>query len=384
MTIDRTDGLLAITAHARSVPATHRAALAAMLREANPRGALLIETCHRIELHGPQTDIPTRLLSSLPPGTETAAGLDAARQLVRLAVGLDSAVIGEDQVLHQLRVATQRARAANHLQPELDRLIDLALRAGRVARSWLPVRRSNLAESAIASVCDPVATGRALVVGSGEMGRLAAVALRHRQAEVLIASRNIEHARSLAAGIGARAAEFDPGADEVAALAGVVIALEGPWAIGGETAGALAGSRAWVIDLSSPCALAPELASSLGPRLTTIDDLARVEPGKFGYTPALIARLNGLVEQTVGEYARWLTRAGQRRAAEALAEHAQTVGTAALGRLLDNVDLDDQQRRAVEQMVSQLTRRLLRDPLEQLSQDPDGRHARAARELFRL
>lgn len=385
MSTERANGLLAISAHARSVPVTDRAALAGSLREARPGGALLIETCHRVEFHGPKRIIPTRLLSCLPTGVETTEGMDAARQLVRLAVGLDSALVGEDQVLHQLRMAAQQARTSNHLQVELDRLIDLALRAGRVARSWLPVRRSNLAERAIASLWNPTATGRALVVGSGEMGRLAAVALRHRQAEVLIASRSIEHARSLAADVGARAVAFDPGADHVAPLVGVIIALDGPWAIGAETANSLVGSKAWVIDLSAPGALPAGLASSLGRRLTTIDDLAHVPSHQAaGLSVALVARLEALVDQTVGDYADWVARASQRDAAQALAQRAQTVGSDELDRLLDQVDLDDTQRRAVEQMVAQVTRRLLRDPLEQLGQDRDGRQARAARDLFRL
>ena len=384
MSADHLPGLVAITAHARSVAAADRAALANRVRQTKPRGTLLIETCHRVELHGPGSALPADLITSLPAGTERVAGLDAARRLIRLAVGLDSAVIGENQVLHQLRVAAQRARAANDLQPELDRLIDLALRAGRVARSWLPVRRSNLAERAISAVWDPGAHGEALVVGAGEMGRLAAVALRHRQAKVLIASRSIEHARSLAAEVGARSVTFDPGAERTAGLAGVIIALDGVWPIGAQTAESLVGSEAWIIDLSAPGALLPEFASSLGARLTTIDDLAHVAHDDAGFTPALVARLDTLIDQTLAEYADWVARAGQRDAAEALARRAETVGSAELGRLLDQVELDDEQLRAVEQMVAQVTRRLLRDPLEQLGQDRDGRHARAARELFRL
>ena len=386
MSDERPDGLLAISAHARSVPAADRAALASRVRELQMPGTLLIETCHRVELHGNRHVLPARLLADLPPGTVTTDGLDAARQLIRLAVGRDSAIIGEDQVLHQLRVAAQRARAVSDLEPQLDRLIDMALRAGRQARSWLPGHRSNLAERAIANqaVGDSATRGPVLVVGAGEMGRLAAVALRHRHEELLIASRSVEHAQALAARVSARAVAVDPGAEQVTGLTGVVLALNGAWPISRETAQALVESEAWLVDLSTPAAIESDLAAALGRRLTTIDDLAQVQPGQLGYSPAVIARLDALVEQTVAQYADWVERASQRHAAEALTQRAQTVGSAELGRLLDLVDLDDEQRQAVERMVGQLTRRLLRDPLEQLSQDPDGRHARAARELFRL
>lgn len=386
MTGDHGSGLLAISAHARSVQATDRAILSEKLRAVDLPGTLLVETCHRVELHGASDAVPPRLLADLPAGTDTHAGLDAARQLIRLAVGRDSAVIGEDQVLHQVRVAARRARSGNDLPPELDRLIDVALRAGRTARSWLPGHRSNLAERAIANqaVGDSANRGPVLVVGAGEMGRLAALALRHRHEELLIASRSVEHAQALAARVSARAVAFDPGAEQVAGLTGVVLALNGAWPISRETAKALVESAAWLVDLSTPAAIESDLAAALGRRLTTIDDLAQVQPGQLGYSPALIARLDALVEQTVAQYADWVERASQRRAAEALTQRAQTVGSAELGRLLDLVDLDDEQRQAVERMVGQLTRRLLRDPLEQLSQDPDGRHARAARELFRL
>jgi len=344
----------------------------------------MVETCHRVELHGLRTRLPARLVEFLPARAEMLGGRAAARQLISLAVGRDSAVMGEDQVLHQLRLAAQRARAEGGLEPELDRLIDIALRAGRLARSLLPGRRSNLAERALGRVLGEGPGGRVLVVGAGEMGRLAAIALRRRGAAVLLASRTSVHASAVAAELSVPSAPFDPGPALAGRLDGVVLALRGRWSIDRATARALRESAAWIVDLSTPIALPADLATAVGARLTTIDDLATIAPRSDGHSPAIAARLDALVEQALAEYDEWLSHSSQRDAAHALTMRAESVSSAELGRLLEKVTLDDHQRAAVEQMVTQVTRRLLHDPLERLGQDRDGRHERAARDLFRL
>lgn len=184
---------------------------------------------------------------------------------------------------------------------------------------------------------------------------------------------------------------FDPGPPVVAGVAGVVIALAGPWAVSEQTRRGLIDSAAWVVDLSAPPALHQEMAKALGDRLVTIDDLAgsdgdaRIASGDNGLSARLIERLEVLVDGTLTEYERWAGKDAQRAAADALSRRASAVGLAELDRLWQRVpSLDDDQREQVERMVRQLTQRLLRDPLERLSQDGDGRHARAARELFRL
>ncbi|MDQ3937730.1 MAG: hypothetical protein M3253_03510 [Chloroflexota bacterium] len=375
----------ALIAHARSVPADERARLATQLRAAPPPGSVLLETCHRVELYSSSDALAGLSAPARPDGAEMVVGTHAVRHLIRLAVGRDSAIVAEDQLLHQLRAAVQHARASGPLAPGLDTLLDLCLSAGRRARSWLPASRPSLVDVALERVIGRRAAPPAavLVVGAGEMGRRAASALRARGGSVMVASRTPERSMALAAEVGGESVPFDPGDELIADLAGVVIALAGRWQIDDRTALALRRSGCWLVDLSAPPAITAELAVPLGRRLTSIDELA----GVGGPPPSrrLIDRLDTLVEDTVWRYEAWVGREAQRSAARALAEKAAAARSVELNELWQRIPgLDARQRQEVELMADHLTRRLLREPLEQLHADADGRHAAAARELFRL
>lgn len=377
-----TTDLFALMAHAGEVDSGTRATLAEVVAETRPTGSVLVSTCHRVELYGPPTELSSIAADTAWSTARMRAGEAVAWHLVRLAVGRSSAVVGEDQVLHQLRGAVHEARMRGPVMPQVDRLFDMALRAGRIARSWLPPRRDNLAELALSRVLDGRAPGRVLVVGAGEMGRLGASAVRTRGGQPVITSRTFGRAAVLADQLGVEATEFLPGRDEISRLDGIVVALAGRWSLPAEGRLAVAESGVWLIDLSSPPALDHDLRAALGSRLITIDDLATQETTG---SPRVLARLDALAEQTVADYIRWAARTDQRGAARALRERAASVESIELGNLWRRMpNLDPAERSAIARAFERLSEGLLREPLERLGEDGDGRHARAAQELFRL
>jgi glutamyl-tRNA reductase len=378
--------LVAIVAHAREVSVPARRALAEWAREHPPAGAFALETCHRIELHGAGSSF-SDLPRSLSHGMTVLRGDDAVRHLIRVAVGLDSAVVGEDQILHQLRASVAAARSRGPLVPALDHLADIALRAGRRGRSWLPARRADLATRALDLVADrhgPIG-GSVLVVGAGEMGRLAAFALAGAGAEVVVASRTTGSAERLARLVRAPAWPFEPAPASLARLSGIVVALAGPWPLPPSAAAAVAGSGAWIVDLSAPPAVPEALIDPLlgTGRWLSVEDLARAPAPPL--PEGLVERLEALVDEAFEEQAAWTRYEPERQAARALARHAQEVRERELEALFRrSPSLGAAERAAVERMALRLAEGLLRTPLERLHQDDDGRHGRAARELFGL
>jgi glutamyl-tRNA reductase len=379
--------LAALVAHARAVPAGDRAALSAAIRATDVRGGVLLETCHRVELIGPARVVAVSGHESVAvPLLDHQATI---RHVVRLAVGLESAVVGEDQILHQLRAAARAARAAGSLDPVVDHLLDVALRSGRLARTWLPARRPTLADAALdaALASRPDETlaprlGAVLVVGAGPMGRLVAATASSRHLAVVVASRTRGRAERVAIATGGTAVNVDPGPAALAQFRAVVVALGGPWVVAPSSADALVASGARLVDVSAPRAVDAALAGRLGARLTSIDDLAL---GGDPVEPALRSRLEALVERTVADFRAWEEAEADRSLARALVARATDARSAELDALWQRVpDLDGTARVEIERMAAQLTRRLLRDPLERLGDDADGRHRRAAAELFRL
>ena len=385
MTDGPTRPLAALSAHARDVAAVDRARLAEQLLRQPPAGVLLI-TCHRVEAYARADDPALERASAVAPdGVRRLDEAASVRHLVGVAVGRDSAVLGEDQILHQLRGALEEARGREGLDPRLERLTTHALGAGRVARSWQQRRRRSLGDVAVATI--HARAGRAegplriLVVGAGTIGQLAVRSALAAGTRVTIANRTRERADALAATTGADTVAFDPG-PLLGEVDGVVVAIDAAWSIGPEAATALIEGRAIVVDLAFPPAVG-SLATKLGDRYVSADALARA--ATEDETPALGARLDRLIERTVAAIEAWSDRDGSRETAAALVRRADDERARELARLWQRVpSLDDDTRAAIEDMTKHLADRLLRPPLERLGRDRDDRATAAIRDLFAL
>ena len=380
--------IVAFVTHARHVAAVERARFASRLsRELRDR-SLVLETCHRVEVYSthPDNADELKLAASLPAGGRALTGELAVRHAIAVAVGRDSVVVGEDQILHQLRACVDAARAAGTLDPALERLFAVALGAGRRARSWRQGPPRSLADVAVAAIeglAGPVDGRGILVVGAGRMGALAARAAQAAGASVAVSNRSAGNAEEVAASTGARVEAFDPGAG-IGGFAGVIVALGGSWPIAPATINALAESAAIVVDLSVPAAIPAELAEVLGSRLITADALALVD-AEPAAQDGPTARLDALVDRSTAEFLDWQKRRDGRAAAEALVERADRDREAELTALWRRLpDLEPEARDAIEGMTRHLANRLLREPLERLGRDSDGRDERAVRDIFAL
>jgi glutamyl-tRNA reductase len=381
--------LLALTAHARDVPADERARFAAELAARPPDGSVRVVTCHRVEWYGAAgatTDL-SGAHALLPSSGRARADDDAARHLLTVAVGRDSAVLGEDAILHQLREALQGGEGCGPVDPAVRRLFTIALSTGRRVRSWEPGRRRSLGDVALDRIV--LATGdvrgrRILVVGAGRMGGLAARAALHAGARVAIANRTADRGRALASDLGADVVPFDPG-PFVGGAWGVVVATSGPWTIAASTVEALLAGRAVVIDLSFPPAVPPEVGLRLGDRLVGADALAAgtgTGPIERDDRHDRIARE---IESGVDELHAWMAGGSARATAAALTRRADALREAELDALWRRVPtLEPEARAAIERMSRHLAKRLLQPPLERLGRDRDGRDAVTIRDVFSL
>jgi glutamyl-tRNA reductase len=380
------DAVVAFVTHARNVPAVERERFAARLREDPAGSSMVLETCHRVEAYLVPAAGDKPPSDWLPDGGRILVGEAAIRHAIAVAVGRDSVVIGEDQILHQLRTSVDSARDGGGLDPILERLFALGLRAGRRARSWRDGPGRSLADVAVSVIERRAGSVRGrpvLIVGVGKMGRLAVRSAAAAGASVWVANRSPERAVSLASEAGAQIEQFDPGLT-IDRFAAVIVALGGPWSISPETVDSLAGSSMVLVDLSMPAAVPGGMAGRLDGRFVSADDLAVADAGLVDNGRSL-ARLDDLIAETTAEFCAWLDLRDGRAAAAALTARADRERDAELDLLWRQLpDLDSDAHDAIERMSRHLARRLLREPLERLGRDADGRHERAARELFGL
>jgi len=378
--------VLALIAHARGVPSAAREAFAAECEALPAHDAImLVHTCHRVELYVALGAFGPGRLPQLPAGGLRLEDAAAASHLISVTCGLQSAVLGEDQILHQVRQAYALRHAERPLDPVLDRLFQVSLNAGRRAHGWFGRSRRSLGDAALDEIEQRAGTLRdqpILIIGAGSMGRLTAQAAARRGAQVIVTSRTAERAVCLARDVGGRAV---PSAVDgtLPPVVGAVVALSGPWQTHDLDARQLLDSGATVVDLSSPPAVPDPLQNRLGDRFVSIDDLAW---GSQAELPGdLRVRLERLVTDSGGEFCRWLRSRDSTPAIEAMTQVAESRRLSELEWLTHRLPgLSEHDRALVEQMSHRLVAGILHAPRSALRLDESGELTRAAWELFGL
>jgi glutamyl-tRNA reductase len=358
----------ALVAQAGDVDVGERTRLEGALHELvdfHRRWALLA-TCHRVEVYGFG---PSPAL----PGARALAGEDAVRHLFRVAAGLESAVIGETEILGQVRDALAHARERG-TDERIARVFETAIAVGRTARAVPLPSRDGLAERAVGWLDrrTPLAGQPVLVVGTGAMGMSLATAAASAGGLVTVAGRRLERA----------ALDLRAAAERAPEMTAVAVALRGEWVELASAAEATPGRRLPPLaDLSAPPAIPARLRLALGPDFLGIDELWRRPAGESTWA----ANANAAVEEAVDEYMGWLRGRGSVRTLVALRERGEARRRARVERLLRRLpQLDDRQRELIETMSRQLVTDLLHEPVTALRSDPDGSHGEAARRLFSL
>jgi glutamyl-tRNA reductase len=258
---------------------------------------IVLSTCHRVEVYGfgAMPDVET------PSYTRVETGAEAVRHLVRVAAGLESTIVGEDEILHQVRYALKQARAARSLDSRLERLFETAISAGRRARAGRTAAGGNLAQQAMAWLEQRAKLrGRpVLVVGAGRMGSSLAHAARSAGADLTVASRDSGKADRLARTYGGRGIDLSSAAALAPQTAGIAVALAGPWREFRPGARELPP----IADISAPAAIPTDLRARLNRAFLGIDDLyTRASPVPGGY----MGEAARVAATKTDEYMRWL------------------------------------------------------------------------------
>ena len=174
-------------------------------------GCVLLSTCNRTELYlSGEADTPWRLLcrgagvpeAELEHYFTTRTGTDAARHLMEVACGLHSQILGEDQIITQVRTAMELAQEEKTADPVLAALFRRAVTAGKRARTEVHVARGvpsmgTRCREVLQRELGDLAGKKVLVIGNGQMGRLAAELLHEAGARVQVTLRSYRHGETV-------------------------------------------------------------------------------------------------------------------------------------------------------------------------------------------
>jgi glutamyl-tRNA reductase len=375
------------------------------------RECVVLSTCNRVEVYA---EVPLyhqgfqdlkRFLSEHTevPVEELAEPLyshyedDAAEHLFSVAAGLDSMVLGEPQILAQVRAAFRRAEAEGATGPALRDLFRRAVRAGRRVRAETGIGASPGAFVEAGAILAAEHLGgldgrSVLLVGAGEMGSLAARVLRRQGVgDIVVLSRRPHRAERLAGRIGAAG---HGGMDDLAPRlpsADVVVSSTGATGtvIGVDAVRARSGGPLFVLDLAVPRDVEPAVGELPGVRLSDIDDLRAVVARERGDVTGELESARAILGEETRRYTVARRTARLAPLIEALLRRGEQVRSAEVRRMASRLAaLPDRDREAVEALTQRIVRRLLHDPVVRLK-DLAGRGsgdpaARTLADLFGL
>jgi len=372
-------------------------------------GAAVLSTCNRTEVYvtDPQhVDDPRPVIALLsevkgePPieGVPFTAltGDDASRHLFRVAAGVESMVVGESEILGQVRGAFTAATQARTHTPALSRLFHTAIRVGRKVRERTTIGRRPVSVSSMAVDLARREPGdltekTVLVIGAGEAGQLTANNLLGAGvAKMMVTSRSAERTTDIARALSARPVAF-PQRARALAEADIVISSTAAHDHVIDRAMVQAAMAArpdrplLLIDIAVPRDIDPAVRDLPSVRLYDIDELQAVAERNLELRRGELAAAEAIIEDDVAKFADWLRSLAVVPTIAALQERADALRLAELERTLSRMDLPPEDRARVEAMTAALVKKLLHAPINRLKDPADGeRYTAAARALFAL
>ncbi|MCU1592604.1 MAG: glutamyl-tRNA reductase [Frankiales bacterium] len=383
------------------------------LRTTGPVGeAVVLATCNRVEVYADTegfhagVDAVSDLLARLSgvPLDELSRHLyvhwetQAVLHLFTVAAGLDSMVVGESQILGQLRRAYATARGDDTAGRVLHELFQRALRAGKRAHAETGIDEAGRSLVTVglehaASAVGQLAGCEALVVGAGSMAALAGTTLRRLgAARIVVANRTPEHARRLATSLDGESIGLED-IEEAIAAADIVVSCTGATGLVLDAGTVERGVKSRegrpiaLLDLALPRDI-DESVRDL-PGVTLIDLAGLQDVLRSTETGADVEAARAIVTEEVGTFLGWQMASRVAPTVIALRSRADEVVAAELDRLEARLpELDDRSRTELEATVRRVVEKLLHTPtvrVKELTDAPEGlSYAEALRELFGL
>ncbi len=320
---------------------------------------------------------------------------DAATHLMRVAAGLDSMVLGEPQILGQVRAAYEQGLEVHSIGPQLAELFRDAIALGKRARTETAISRNATSIGSVAMrwVAGHAALSqsrRLVIVGAGEMGALVAKhAAEVSDADIRILNRTISRAETLAEKIGAAAHPLDSLPETLAWADAVIVAATAPgYLVTADMLPARA-TPLLLVDLGVPRGVDPAVTDHPAVKLFVLDDIQQVVQHNLAQRQAAIPQVETMIDQSVSDYMAWLNQRQVLPVLVGMRRRANDLAQAELDQALRKLTTDDPAvAEQMSRMVHRLVNKLLHEPTLQLkAQAAQGNaepYAQALQKLFAL
>ncbi len=375
--------------------------------------SVILSTCNRVELLAAGTgDVPGQMLEcwagargarveELAPYVYVHKNLEAVRHLFSVASSLDSMVLGEPQILGQLKTAYRKAVQSHATGVILNRLLHKAFSVAKRVRTETAVASSAVSISYAAvelakRIFGDMHGHKALLVGAGEMAELAAMHLLQAGIdEILVANRTLVRGQELARQFQGRAVPLDSMAVHLTSV-DIIITSTGSQEpiIRARDIRAVLKARKnrpmFFIDIAVPRDIDPDVNGLDNVYLYDIDDLKEVVEENLASRRDEAAKAAEIVNEEVLAFSHWLSSLDVQPTIVALIERSERMAQEELAKTLKRLGpVDEETREALEALVGSLVRKMNHDPIMSLknggmAQEGNGQRISLTRRVFGL
>jgi glutamyl-tRNA reductase len=377
-----------------------------LIHQPGIREGIILSTCNRVELLTLQEGEATRgdsLLGflqeyfALPPSSITPHLYEyregeAVRHLFRVASSLDSMVVGEPQILGQVKESYTVAREVGAVNGSLDSLLQRAFTVAKKVRSETQIGSSSVSIASVAvdlarKIFGSLEGKTVLLVGAGKMSELAARHLIQQGAKrILVANRTLERAEKIAAQFEGTVIAFEDLYAQTSRADIVISSTGSPQKIFSKSHGqqflqSRKNRPMFFIDIAVPRDVDPGMNEVEGCFVYDIDDLQQVAVANLADRGREAAAAESIISQEVEKYQQRIQSRGAAPAIIALQQNAEAIREAELTRAAKRLaSLTQEQREAVEALTRSLTAKLLHPQMEALRESARSSQASQSEE----
>jgi glutamyl-tRNA reductase len=371
-------------------------ALRDLLARPRVKEAAILSTCNRTEVyvHGAEPQPVVRWLEdfhrvpkdSLAPYIYTLPREKAVTHAFRVASGLDSMVLGEPQILGQMKQAVRHAESAGSLGLVLNRLFQRTFAVAKDVRTQTDIGSASISMAAAAvklaeRIFPALADQRLLLIGAGEMIELTATHFAARNPRsITIANRTLERGKELASRFRAEAITLNEMPDRLHEFDVIVTCTASTLPILGKgllerVVKARRHAPVFVVDLAVPRDVEPEAAELDDVFLYSIDDLSNIVRGNLQIRKEAVAQAEEMIAAQAGNFLRWLEGRTVVPTITALHGHHDQLRAAELERVRRLLAGGTSPEQALELLARGLTNKFLHAPTQALNQAGDAERA---------
>ena len=386
-------------------PESQGEALADLAAQPGVSEAVLVSTCNRTEVYLRADDPATARAWLVKAGTRAGVQVDpllyahseheAIRHAFRVAAGLDSMVLGEPQILGQVKASVRTAEGAGTLGSHLGRLFQQTFAVAKQVRTQTSLGAHSISMAAAAlklaqNVYGDLSRTRMLLIGVGEMVELAATYfVAQRPAGLVVANRTLSRGEDFAERFGAQAMRLADLSAHIAEFDIVITGTASSLPILGLALieSALKARRRrpmFIVDFAVPRDVEPEVAKLEDVFLYTIDDLGKIVTEGAETRKAAAAEAEGIVSREVEVFRSWQQSRGAVPAIVELRRRADQYREAELARARQRLARGDDPGQVLEALAKGLANKFLHHPSQALSRAPEAERENLMRAIETL